>query len=283
MLSGYLYGNKKIKDIDSWLMNRLFRLYVPLILYGICMSIITVCRGGILPSIKENVFFLLNLHGLNFILYNMSDLAWGPWFFTVIMFCYFFVVIYQLLEQRWNKIGNILFHYGGIFTLVILVLFAYLGVSITLSFLVGFGLRKREILEGKKPYNIVVAIITAIIAVTLRLGTNRFIDGTILYNNVIVVISHCMLAAAFFIGVRWLFDMCGKTMISIASSNVMRWLDKISIYVYISHDWFIKEMFGLGISLPVEFLLYFIEVFIVASILYICGDRVSKVLEKVVV
>lgn len=211
----------------------------------------------------------------------MPDLATGPWFFTVIMFCYIFVVFYQLAEQRHRSIKHILFHYGGVITLAVVVLFAYLGVNITISFWVGYGLRKRGILDGNKPYNFMVAIITAIIAVWLRLGTNRFIDGTILYNNLIVVISHCLLAAAFFIGVRWLFEKFGKTMVRISSSNVMRWLDMISIYVYISHEWFIKEMFGLGVPLPVELLLYFAEVFIVASVLYIIGNKMSKAVKRV--
>lgn len=88
MISGYLYGGRTIQDLRMWLKKRIIRLYIPLLLWGICMFAFTLMQGEALPSIKEYIFFLLNLHGLNFIFYNMHDLAWGPWFFTVIMFCY---------------------------------------------------------------------------------------------------------------------------------------------------------------------------------------------------
>ena len=211
----------------------------------------------------------------------MPDLASGPWFLTVIMLCYFFVVAYQLLEQRHKKI-NCIFHYGGIIVLCVFVILAYLGISLPISFLVGYGLKKRRLLEKRRPYNIAVAIVVAIIAVGLRMGTKGVIDGTILYNQVIVVVSHCMLSAAFFIGVRWLFELFEKQMTDISSSTVMKWLDKISIYVYISHDWFIKDIFGLKLPLVAEFLIFFSEVFMVASVLYILGESLNKKAMKLV-
>lgn len=281
LISGYLYGNAEIKDIRTWLCKRLIRLYIPLLLWGICFFIITITRNNALPSFEEIIFFLLNLHGLNFLFYNMPDLASGPWFLTVIMLCYFFVVAYQLLEQRHKKI-NCIFHYGGIIVLCVFVILAYLGISLPISFLVGYGLKKRTLLEKRRPYNIAVAIVVAIIALGLRLGTKGRIDGTILYNQVIVVVSHCMLAAAFFIGVRWLFELFEKQMTDISSSKVMKWLDKISIYVYISHDWFIKDIFGLKLPLVAEFLIFFSEVFMVASILYILGESLNKKAMKLV-
>lgn len=282
MISGYLYGGRTIPDHRAWLKKRMIRLYVPLLLWGICMSALTLIRGESLPSIKEYIFFLLNLHGLNFIFYNMPDLAWGPWFLTVIMFCYFFVALFQLIEQRYTQV-EIIFYYGGIIPLIAFVLFAYLGVSVPLSFLVGYGLRKRGVLEGIRPYNIIVAAVTFVVAVALRLGTKTLLDGTILYDHVIVVISHLMIAAAFFVGVRWLFEISGEFLYKVASSRQFRWLDKISIYVYLSHDWFISGIFGLEIPLISRFLIYYLEVFIVASVLFFIGNELSKQMEKVLV
>lgn len=275
LISGYIYGNTQISNTRTWLYKRLIRLYIPMLLWGICFFSISIIRGGVLPSIKEGIFFLLNLHGLNFVFYKMPDLAIGPWFFTVIMLCYFFVAIYQRVEKR-HEIVKGIFYYGGTIVLAVFIILAYLGISLPLSFLVGFGLSKRLILEKKRPYNIAIAIVVAIFAVGLRMGTKRFIDGTILYDQVIVVISHCMLSAAFFIGVRWMFELFGKQMVDISSSSVMKWLDKISIYVYISHDWFIKDVFGLRLPILAEFFVYFIEVFVVASLLYTLGECISK-------
>lgn len=282
MISGYLYGGRSILDLKTWLKKRMIRLYIPLMLWGICMSVFTLMQGETLPSIKEYMFFFLNLHGLNFLFYNMPDLAWGPWFLTVIMFCYFFVALYQLIEKRYKRV-DVIFHYGGIIPLIVFVIFAYLGVNVTLSFLVGYGLKKRGVLEKTKHYNIAVAVVTFVIAVALRVVTKPLLDGTILYNQVVVEISHLMIAAAFFVGVRWLFEVYGTLMKKVASSRLFRWLDKISIYVYISHDWFISKFFRLRLPMVLEFLMFFCEVFVVASVLFLIGNKVSKEVENVII
>lgn len=280
MISGYLYGGRRIPDLKIWLMQRMIRLYIPLLLWGIVTSVLTILRGEILPSIKEYLLFLLNLQGLRFVFYNLPELGWGPWFFTVIMFCYFFVALYQLIEQRYRKV-ELIFYYGGVIPLIAFVFFAYLGVSIPLSFLVGYGLKKREVLKDFKQYNIIVAVVTFTVAIALRLWSNRLLDGTILYDYVIVGISHLMIAVAFFIGVRWLFEVSGDFMLKTASSKILRWLDTISIYVYISHNWFIREFFDLRFPLAIDFLAYFTEVFVVASVLFLIGDRMSKTVERI--
>lgn len=213
--------------------------------------------------------------------YKMPYLTWGPWFFTVIMLCYFFVVVYQLIERRYKKIDRI-FYYGGLISLLIFILLVYAGISIPLSFVVGYGLKKRRMFETRSPYNIIVSIVTFAIAVIIRLGTKRYLDGSILYDQVIVVISHLMIAVAFYIGVRWLFESFGDVMLKITTSRSFRYLDKISIYVYISHDWFINEFFGMGLPFAVQLLLYFTEVIIVASVLFFVGDKLSMRLEKII-
>lgn len=53
----------------------------------------------------------------------------------------------------------------------VFVILAFWGVSLPISFWVGYGLKKRTILEKRRIYNIIVAIVVAIIAVGLRLGT----------------------------------------------------------------------------------------------------------------
>lgn len=277
LISGYLYGDKKIRNLNRWIKMRLIRLYIPLLIWGVVVTSFIIIRGEVLPSIKEYIFFLLNLHGLNFVFYNMPDLAMGPWFFSVIMLCYFFVVLYQLIERKHENI-ILIFYYGGIIPLCIQVVAAYLGVSVPLSFLVGYGLKKRGLLEKQRPYNLFVGIIVFIIAVFLRVVTKRYIDGTILYDHVIVELSHLMIASAFFIEIRWLFDIIGENMTEFASSSIIKWLDKISIYVYISHDWFVRDIFELHLPLLIRFIVYFTEVFIVASILYKCGNKATTLL-----
>ena len=121
-----------------------------------------------------------------------------------------------------------------------------------------------------------VGMVIFLIAVMLRLGTKRFIDGTILYNQVIVSVSHLMLAVSVFIEIRWLFEIFQSIMIGIAKSAVFKWMDQISIYTYISHDWFIRDIFGAGFPLILAFIIYFAVVAIVASALFLIGTRITR-------
>lgn len=53
LISGYLYGDKKIFDTGKWIKGRLVRIYVPLLLWGIVMMGLILLRGQTLPGIKE--------------------------------------------------------------------------------------------------------------------------------------------------------------------------------------------------------------------------------------
>lgn len=275
MISGYLYGNRRIKNIGVWLKGRMVRIYIPLLMWGAVYIAQILVTGRPLPPAKEILFFCLNLQGLNAICLKAPYLANGPWFFTVIMICYFSVAIYQIIEKKYDKIQNI-FYYGGILFLALFVSLVFLGLKIPISFWVGYGLRKRGMLEKRRVYNIIVVVFTFVVGVCLRLGAKGSLDGTILYDEIIAAISHTLIAASFFLGIRWLFDIFESTMQTVSKSKVIRWLDKISIYVYISHTWYIAAIFGIGFPLAIGLLIYFILVIAGASVLFICGNRLSR-------
>ena len=211
----------------------------------------------------------------------------GPWFFTVIMVCYLMTAAYFVARQHIKNLDKVLFSFGGIIPFIIFVVFVYLGINLNgpLCYMIGFGLKKREILEKKRPKNIFVAFIIFVIAVGVRLLSKHYIDGSILYNQILAPITHIMIAAAFFIGIRWLFEMFPGVFTKIAANRGVRWIDTISIYVYICHDWFISDLFvdifELVPSFVLGLILFFICGIITASGLYWIGKNVTDGLNKV--
>ena len=286
LISGYLYGNKEIRSVKKWLLQRAMRLYVPLLLWGTIMSIAMVLRGEQIPSLKEYIYFLLNLHGLNFIFYRMKDLAMGPWFFTVIMFCYLITALYFVVKEYIKNLDQILFYYGGVIPLILYVFFAYLGINLNglLCYMIGFGLKKRGLLNKKRSKNICVVVFVFLIAVGGWLISRQYIDGTILYDQVLAPLAHILIATAFFIGVKWLFDQFSMPLNIIASSKAVGWIDKISIYVYVCHTWFLDPLFVdvFAIGLPVIFCvpLFFLSAFITGSGMFLIGERIINSLRK---
>ena len=287
LVSGYLYGDKDIKDIKNWIKQRAIRLYVPLLLWGIIMTAAMVVRGNQIPSFKEYIFFLLNLHGLNFIFYRMKDLAMGPWFFTVIMVCYLMTALYFIVRKHFKNLDKSLFYYGGIIPLAGFIILVYLGVNLSglLCYMIGFGLKKRALLSKKRPRNIYVSVIVFILTINIWLISRRFIDGTIFYNQIIAPMSHVLIAVAFFIGVKWLFDQIPKPLNIIVSSKIFRWIDKISIFVYVCHDWYLDplfvDVFALNLPLIWSILIFFLLTFITATGMSLIGEGITKGLKKV--
>ena len=169
---------------------------------GGCEFLVTLIRGTQLPSVKECIFFFFNLQGLSFIICGLPKVAPGPWFFTVIMFCYLATVGYHICRKHIKNLDKILFGYSGIIPLTVFILLVFLRVNLNglLAYMVGFGLKKRKLLEKKRIYNIFISMVVFILAVGIRLVTKRYIDGSVLYDQILAPVTHIMIAAAFFIG-----------------------------------------------------------------------------------
>ena len=281
LISGYLYGEKKIKNTSKWLISRYVRLIIPSTLWLLVTIIGRLTHNQLLPEIHEIVFLGLNLQGLNFIFSAMQDLFIGPWFFTNIMGCYILYAIYMKLSEKYTNTNNV-FKWGGVIPLLIFSGLALLQISTdgALAFFIGVVLKQRRLLDCKKKLAIVISAICFTISVIIRLIGNRLMDGTIIYNEIISPVTHIGIACSLLIFVKALFNIFPKVFNRISSSYILRHLDHISIYVYIFHPMFyngvIMDVFQTGIRLYLSIPIYLMLVLILASVMTIVGDFISK-------
>lgn len=110
MISGYLYGNKKVEQPINWLYKRYIRLVVPAFMWLILWSIMNYK----IPNQQNTLMIFLNLHGLNFMFTRIQDLGKGPWFLSIIMICYIILLCYLKVEEKHKTIEHI-FDFGGYF------------------------------------------------------------------------------------------------------------------------------------------------------------------------
>ena len=272
MISGFLYGNKKIGEPVNWLYKRYIRLVIPSFLWLFLYSVVNMT----IPKQQDALMIALNLHGLDFMFTRITDLGPGPWFMSIIMICYIFLLIFVKIEEKHSRIIEI-FRFGGIIPLIIFVLLAFCGISISglLAFFIGFNLKRKRLLEKRSMALFVAAVVAFAVSVGSRLISKKLLDETVLHNDIFAPLSHIVLAASIIVGIKWLFTVVPRIMNGISSSYLFKHLDRISIYVYVSHD---IMFFVLDWKLPLYFLLpvYFVIALLTGTIMWWIGSFVTQ-------
>lgn len=140
-------------------------------------------------------------------------------FFSIIMCCYILLLCYLKIEEKHPKVCK-LFNFGGLFPLIVFCILAIVNIQIEgiLAFLIGFNLKRNKKPAHNDHRNFLIAIATFCSAIGIRLISKYYLDETVIHNNITSRLSHLILAA-FFIGVKWLFDAFPNLMNRIASSR----------------------------------------------------------------
>lgn len=192
-------------------------------------------------------------------------------------------LLYQRLRTKHQWADNI-FICGGIFPLLLFFILGMLQISTdgALAFFIGVILKRRGLLESHRKYNIIVSIGYFCFAVGMRLVGKRLFDDSVFYTEVIAPGTHVMIAGTILVGVKWLFGTAQQLMIGITKSAVFQHLDRISIYVYISHGWLITPVFSKLTSRLgyITFFVYLSFVVLIGTLLYFLGEWSTKKIEK---
>lgn len=157
-----------------------------------------------------------------------------------------------------------------------------ISIGLLLIFFIGYRLAKLGVLECKPTKLLYSGVAMFFTAVAVRLCCKRVIDGSLLYVNIIVTLTHIGIAISSLCAFKWFELVAPKVVMSIGKNKFVRHLDKISIYVYISHDWYINgiiaTMFDGQIPPIVLYPLYFVLVVITSSALYFVFENIGNVL-----
>lgn len=275
-ISGYLYGDKKIDDYKLWFLNRVKRIFIPLYLY----ILLNICLHGGITINKTLIFQLFNLQGL-FMIFQKMSLIDGPWFFTVIMICYILLIFIKKEEDKLDKYST----YGILILLVILfILFKFININISglVLFLLGYLSKRRKLINIDKINIFVIYSIVFIACYIVRLLLHSMINNTFAYNQVIVPILNMIIT--FTLMAIWNYMVNNISWLkSIIKSKGFILVDKVSIYVYLIHGYFINDSFifenNIGTVL-VSFILIVVLSIAASFVLFSIGKVIEMVFIK---
>lgn len=286
MLSGYLYGQKDIKDIKKWYLARFKTIVIPLYVFYILMSGILLCLRKFGEfDIVQFLKLLLNLQGL-----------WGGqlgnvdtgslWFITFILICYLLTPLLQKFRAKmtWGKLFGLICLLSAIEIVFILsispehFMVSLPGVIFYIfAYYFGYLWNKQVHL---KFYIILSFLMVITIAVRLILKFEAD-SGDILvgkfYDRVYVSYSQGLLGFWIFITSYWILNKLPKIRVMIYPAFLK--CDKLSYYIYIVHCSFLRGVLNLNQatnSLLVNTLLFLMCTILLSIIIKAISDMIMN-------
>lgn len=116
----------------------------------------------------------------------------------------------------------------------------------------------------------------------IRILGKVFLDNTLLYEKVIVLLCHFSFAFGILQTIRWIRATNESAFDSVLNSNFMIWLDNISVYVYSLHGIFISGMlsvFNLNMNPLLSTFFVFVFSFMLASICYYIFEHLGRTIK----
>lgn len=236
-ISGFLYGVKDITNIKKWYKGRAIRILVPLYIFMIFLFILY--NFGLNSNIEFKYYFiyLFNLQGLLGGIMGAQHL----WFLTAIMLCY---IITPLLNRYKKNVHNKMFIIFSI-TIAISIHFItavfineklglYLGYLFNYIFAYYFSYLWNRKVSNK---SIVILSIVNLIGLILRFFSRFIIDGTILYDGIIVIYQQSLFSIWIFMFIYFIL----KEIKIKKYESIINYFDGLSFYIYITHMMFISR------------------------------------------
>lgn len=280
VISGILCARREISSPKKWLIHRFIRLYMPLLAWILYSAILASYKGQLLNSDTWMSLLALsiNLQGLRHIFPAFPRID-GPWFFTVIMICYLIAIYWKKLEVKYSDINSII---TILLLAVIVVLLSRISILLdgVFFFFGGYILEKMDFFRNRK-LSLSTTMALMICSCMIRLLGKIVLDGSWLYDHVIVFLCSFLLTIGIIITSYWIEVIFTKQFIIIMKSPISRWIDSISAYVYCFHEVFIfgpLTVFILGLPVWACIISIFIGSFILATILYIPFETLGRFL-----
>lgn len=288
IISGWLYSNKVIDNPLMWLEKRWEKLCIPIIIWMLLVSAYSVIVHHEYPSIIEVIILTLNLQGIAWVFTMLPKMgSYGTvlvglshlWFVTVIMLCYLFVVAVKSKESYINRHENVIRY----FLLLLFVFGAYIGINLIyiICFFIGYAVGRGNKLLMKRQVIYLTLLMMASLAI--RLIAKKVFDGTVLYDTIVVGISHTILALWIYVIVSYISSV-SNAVDMLSKSKIIRYLDENSYYIYITHYFFLSTSFGLkdlNVPLSCQLLLFCVMSFVTAWLLKLILKPTYAALNKI--
>lgn len=236
IISGYLYGKKAISNKKVWLTGRLKRVIFPYwVVLLVAITVRIIFDFGVNPL--SVVLYALNLQGINRVFLNLKYTAvFGvgqTWFLTVLMLSYFIML---LIKQK--KIEHIITKHKWISlstAILIQCVLLLIGVQIVyiLCFFTGYFIEKLPSFKNKKQFALLTLSLLLVAAV--RIISRKYIDGTMIYDQVIARWSFILLAIWIIAMINGICQIFIRAVNKITSTKQWRFIDFASYPLYLTH------------------------------------------------
>lgn len=269
-ISGYLYSNKKINNNIKWIYSRFRKICIPLYIYIIFIILSAVLLKQ--TNLKYIFVYFINLQGLGFIIHKINfNLLPGTshlWFLTVLMFCYFLTILMKKIERNYLKSMKsfLLFLLTAV---IIHCITSFLGITLNYFIIYFIGYFLGRYLTDLSTKNYFLITLFMVLAMILRLTGKYNFDGTILYNEIIVMLTQDVLSIWIFLSLFFIHEKYPVLFEKTANLKGVILFDNLSYYIYLVHYTFLTGYFSVSYLTTNKILgiLYFIVLSFLSAII----------------
>lgn len=243
IVSGYLTGLKPSYD-RKWINSRFKRILLP---YYIVIFIFLLLLY--LYTAEFNLLSAIHLatatQGINYFYWPYHNygamLGTGHlWYITIILLCFIFTPILDRLYNRYSPSLKQLYIFLAITICIVQPLLIYCGfqTSYIISFLIGFLIAREKYVITNRRYLGITLLFAAITAV--RFAGMKFIDGTIIYDRYIALVSQGSLAVFIFSSVFFVGRKIPNVVSSVGQNRIIVLFASIIYEIYLLHYFFLR-------------------------------------------
>jgi len=286
ILSGYLYGKKKISNISAFYKKQYLKIIVPYaILY---LILLFLGKFNIGREILFSKFTILgDLLGFQSWIGTNVNLS-HTWFISYILLCYLITPLLEKIVQN-KKENNLLFLLLTLtIFLQIFVSYKVLNINVSYIMLYVFGYFLSSIEEKKSDNKIIIPfLVLTILIFPFRIMVQYYNNEPIIYylnyfnigKDAFLSYHHALCGITIFLILK-------KILKKVRYNKILAFSDKYSYYIYLTHQIFILYDFSIlhkFNSLFLNILLILIAIIISGLSLYYitqCFNKMINILKK---
>lgn len=279
LISGFLYGGGKTVIDKKWVIGRIKRLMVPCWIFLIIYYSIKFATGE-----SINIGFVLTyfcfLQGFIGTESGLTHL----WFLTLLMICYLLIPLLQKFRTKtigWSKKEWITTILLLLFMQVLLAYFCNIRLDIghPLSwYLVAIGVFSAGFLSNKYVCGngisyvcVIISTVLMIVGCSLRVISNIYIDGSVLYDKIISIWTNAIFDIWIFIIVYYVVSKNESKFVSRAALK----LDAVSYCFYLVHAVVLSYLSVLSAKPILFFLISFVVSVFCGAIVNLAANIVT--------
>lgn len=241
-ISGFLYGNKKIEDINSFYKKRILKILLP---YSIFSIIVCLIEYVFLNKKYSFSLILGNVLGFGGLIGTYSTIT-HTWFISYILFCYFILpLLYKLFNDNFYENLKTFIIISLLLQLLQYYLILKMHACWIINFILGYFYSKscKDRKDAKKINILIFFLFLIVMPFAIIYQESLSVDLPYimnLFSKYIINYGHVLLGSVIFIILYYVFNN-----IQIKYSRILKFSDKYSYYIYLVHQLFILNSFSL--------------------------------------